>query len=91
MEAEIITEHLNWDLNVLAPLHVAEILLSMGVIFMDDHLDNFVPPPILKKQSTVFESVRKCSLFFIDLSLEIYSMKRYLPSVIALASILCSR
>lgn len=90
LEAEIISEHLNWDLMILAPLHVAETLLSMGVIFMDDKLDNFVPPPILKKQSSVFESVRKCSLFFIDLSLELYSMKRYLPSIIALAAILCS-
>lgn len=50
-------------------LHFIENQLMLGVMLDSDNTEEYKPPVILKKgENTIEESLRKCSLFFADLS-----------------------
>lgn len=70
LESVILQRYLGWDhMKVITTLHFVEVLVSQGVLFLSDDTSKFVAPMILKKGgNSLSESIRKCSLFFADLS-----------------------
>lgn len=70
LEGHVLQHYLNWEsLNVITVLHFIENQLMLGVMLDSDNTEEYKPPVILKKgENTIEESLRKCSLFFADLS-----------------------
>lgn len=87
-EEASLVEKFNWQLFVLSPLHFVYSLLSMGVIFENDRLENNKNEAL---EESLLKKVRKGTEFFADISSKCYAMLKYKPSTVAAACILCSR
>lgn len=82
----MVLRHLNWNLNVITPIHFLKYYLDEGFVFERD----------LQAGDETFARkakryAKKYADFFAELTLQEHQFQQYLPSVLAAAIVACSR